>query len=298
MLALILGALYWLLLLGYSSMFVIQQVTFSSDWTLACDYSLKIWCTVWLVRHIVTIILALVKFHLNVNRVSLSGKNETTLFIVRGLVDVFGFAWWLYGIKAVLVDGDESCNKTTLRWGLGCWYYQLSLITLPCVLICLVLPCCYCYLSGQVPPSEAKPTPSAYLEMLETQTWKDYREAKVQGAAPSASRLPTSRPSPSAAKELVKAVAREISAQSIGIPVSKDTDFEETCAICHAEYEDLDEIIILPCPGQHFFHKDCVFTWLEKSQLCPMCRGNVVDLLTEKTNAEATKEQNQGDGAV
>ncbi|KFG28565.1 zinc finger, C3HC4 type (RING finger) domain-containing protein, partial [Toxoplasma gondii RUB] len=30
----------------------------------------------------------------------------------------------------------------------------------------------------------------------------------------------------------------------------------------------------------HFFHRACVEHWLETSQACPICRANIVNILT------------------
>jgi len=47
----------------------------------------------------------------------------------------------------------------------------------------------------------------------------------------------------------------------------------ETCPICIADFEEGDDVRVLPCPGHHRFHKDCVDPWLlELSTSCPICR--------------------------
>eukprot|EP01069_Polyplicarium_translucidae_P009566 Polyplicarium_translucidae@DN3327_c0_g2_i3.p2 len=54
-----------------------------------------------------------------------------------------------------------------------------------------------------------------------------------------------------------------------------------TCSICMTDFVDEDAAIVLPCDRRHFFHTSCVTPWLKNSQLCPLCRANVVDLLAE-----------------
>ena len=50
----------------------------------------------------------------------------------------------------------------------------------------------------------------------------------------------------------------------------------ETCPICIADFEEGDDVRVLPCPGHHRFHKDCVDPWLlELSTSCPICREGV-----------------------
>lgn len=50
----------------------------------------------------------------------------------------------------------------------------------------------------------------------------------------------------------------------------------ETCPICIVDFEEGDDVRVLPCPGQHRFHKECVDPWLlELSTSCPICREGV-----------------------
>ncbi|KAG6869114.1 hypothetical protein C0993_001679 [Termitomyces sp. T159_Od127] len=50
----------------------------------------------------------------------------------------------------------------------------------------------------------------------------------------------------------------------------------ETCPICITDFEEGDDLRLLPCEGKHRFHKTCVDPWLlELSSSCPICReGN------------------------
>ena len=51
----------------------------------------------------------------------------------------------------------------------------------------------------------------------------------------------------------------------------------ETCPICIANFEEGDDVRVLPCPGHHRFHKECVDPWLlELSTSCPICREGVL----------------------
>lgn len=56
---------------------------------------------------------------------------------------------------------------------------------------------------------------------------------------------------------------------------NNDNDVSECCAICLVEYEEGDEIRALPC--NHYFHKDCVDSWLENNVSCPTCRHSLYD---------------------
>ncbi|KAH8119156.1 hypothetical protein DFH11DRAFT_426005 [Phellopilus nigrolimitatus] len=47
----------------------------------------------------------------------------------------------------------------------------------------------------------------------------------------------------------------------------------ETCPICIVDFEEGDDIRVLPCEGKHVFHQQCVDPWLlELSSSCPICR--------------------------
>lgn len=51
---------------------------------------------------------------------------------------------------------------------------------------------------------------------------------------------------------------------------------EEVCSICMMNYINSDDVMIMPCDKRHFFHVSCVTKWLYKSQVCPICRTNIV----------------------
>lgn len=48
------------------------------------------------------------------------------------------------------------------------------------------------------------------------------------------------------------------------------------CAICLEDIEIGHEILILKCPGKHFFHANCIKHWLQFKMWCPMCRNQNV----------------------
>lgn len=51
------------------------------------------------------------------------------------------------------------------------------------------------------------------------------------------------------------------------------------CSVCLAEYMEGDELMMLPC--QHAYHKVCVSEWLQRQSQCPLCKQDVLCLLTE-----------------
>jgi hypothetical protein len=55
----------------------------------------------------------------------------------------------------------------------------------------------------------------------------------------------------------------------------------ETCPICIVDFEEGDDLRLLPCEGKHRFHQECVDPWLlELSSSCPICRQDFQALET------------------
>lgn len=49
-----------------------------------------------------------------------------------------------------------------------------------------------------------------------------------------------------------------------------------TCVICLKDINEGDPILILNCPGKHYFHGDCIKSWLLVKTTCPMCRSQLI----------------------
>ena len=50
---------------------------------------------------------------------------------------------------------------------------------------------------------------------------------------------------------------------------------ENTCSICLTEFKEEDILIRFSCK-EHIFHKKCLCTWLEKSDICPLCKKSLI----------------------
>ena len=58
--------------------------------------------------------------------------------------------------------------------------------------------------------------------------------------------------------------------------VKADAEHCINCAICLEDIQIGHEILILKCPGKHFFHASCIKHWLQFKMWCPMCRNQNV----------------------
>ena len=50
---------------------------------------------------------------------------------------------------------------------------------------------------------------------------------------------------------------------------------EDKCPICLQKYKGSDIIKEFPC--KHIFHKNCIFKWLKTSNLCPLCKYDIIN---------------------
>ncbi|TCD65332.1 hypothetical protein EIP91_002770 [Steccherinum ochraceum] len=75
------------------------------------------------------------------------------------------------------------------------------------------------------------------------------------------------------------------STQPNGGDIVPDSIGRETCPICIVDFEEGDDLRVLPCEGKHRFHQECVDQWLlELSSSCPICRQDFHTLETMMTH--------------
>ena len=67
----------------------------------------------------------------------------------------------------------------------------------------------------------------------------------------------------------------EITARTLHFTYGKQlrVSADEKCPICMCEFAPEEELRKLTCP--HYFHADCIATWLAESKKCPVCKEEV-----------------------
>ena len=63
---------------------------------------------------------------------------------------------------------------------------------------------------------------------------------------------------------------------------------EDKCAICLQKYKGADIIKEFPC--KHIFHKNCIFKWLKKSNVCPLCKYDITNDV-KKVNLKTEEDE-------
>ena len=87
------------------------------------------------------------------------------------------------------------------------------------------------------------------------------------------------RPSPSPTPRSVAASTPSSASAQDDDPLPESIG-RETCPICIVDFEDGDDLNVLPCEGEHIFHQACVDPWLlELSSSCPICRHGTSALI-------------------
>lgn len=72
-----------------------------------------------------------------------------------------------------------------------------------------------------------------------------------------------------------------------------DVNNSVTCPICVCDFDEDDDIRVLPCDARHRFHQECVDPWLlNVSRFCPLCRW---DLSTRKDGTKIAGEESSED---
>ncbi len=78
------------------------------------------------------------------------------------------------------------------------------------------------------------------------------------------------------------------------LDVEREALRDDQCPICLLEFEDGDDLRVLPCEGQHRFHQACVDPWLLRvSTSCPLCRKDFNPDLEEHADTSEDEDEPQ-----
>mmetsp|Transcript_8072 Transcript_8072/g.14880 ORF Transcript_8072/g.14880 Transcript_8072/m.14880 type:complete len:333 (-) Transcript_8072:236-1234(-) len=169
-------------------------------------------------------------------------------YIVKPLEN-FNVVWILLG--QVWLQNAESCEATSpMLMELSIWLIVLGFcyLLLPCIIIILMMPfLCFCL--------------PCVIRVLARFAGT---ELKTKGAS----------------QEAINA----LSTVKYHHGMFEEED-DPQCSICLSAFEPGEQLRILPCDGQHSFHKDCCDEWLLVNATCPICRARVIG-----SNEESTSE--------
>ena len=73
------------------------------------------------------------------------------------------------------------------------------------------------------------------------------------------------------------------------LEVMHEIGHSETCTICLGDYEDAEQLRLLPCG--HCFHAECVDAWLQINRICPMCKVDVYELYVQQEKQKAKNKK-------
>ena len=87
----------------------------------------------------------------------------------------------------------------------------------------------------------------------------------------------------------IKASLYSTNGLNSSVTEAHDKRFEVNCEICSKKIRLNHEIIALGCNSKHFFHKQCTCDWLLKSDVCPICKKEVIDLSVGRRKTKLKK---------
>ncbi|KAL8275595.1 hypothetical protein Esti_000546 [Eimeria stiedai] len=272
---------------------------YRGDWERECDIHAKVWSVVCISRGLLQLAHNVAITTLRLRRLSPNRK----LLLSSRLLYLFGFSWWLLGFKYLLMnpgcEGEATVAETVsllLFWATAVVYAIPFFIY---AVLCLFLPCIiYFIVRFAVRPADRQPTPAEVLRQLQAKPYRELidslkRQYNVENEALIESRDSSLIPSLSL-ENVIGGVSSLLGGPQGGGPQSPREDsrggpiqprgpsisVNKCCPICMVDLADDDTVLIMPCDSRHFFHQGCVEHWLETSQACPICRANIVRLIT------------------
>ncbi|XP_076920805.1 E3 ubiquitin protein ligase RIE1-like [Bidens hawaiensis] len=229
---------------------------------------LRVWICGYVVHCVANVVILLMEYKKRRMRVELvlslvssssssenHGYHQVTPIRWETINKVFSYVWWPIGFIWMLYSYSSPGNAQLLLWlAMDVFFFvvtflSLSLVGMAC---CLCLPCVIgflCYIGSEGSASEAaiKILPEYRFEMSNDDADQpDERACRMIPMGPNGPDLSTVR-----------------------FLQTEDAD----CCICLCDYEDGEQLLLLPC--NHHFHSTCIRKWLRLKASCPVCKSLV-----------------------
>jgi hypothetical protein len=163
------------------------------------------------------------------------------------LIHFFNSIWFIIGCAWIF--REAGCNSTTnnpvFATALACLILMWVNLLLPCIILLVLIPlvccCAPCIMRCLV------------LFMSDDIRARDPSRAKIDQLPITQYRRPSQPP------------------QGAAAPAT------ESCSICIVDFQDGEDIKVLPCAGRHKYHVECIDNWLKINPVCCLCRTPVFD---------------------
>jgi len=79
--------------------------------------------------------------------------------------------------------------------------------------------------------------------------------------------------------------ASKFAIQSLAVSKITDDTEAKSCVVCLTDMAKGEKIKILPCT--HIFHIKCIDKWLKVNKLCPICKRNIEEPVSNTTTTSS-----------
>ncbi|KAF4674343.1 hypothetical protein FOL47_009365 [Perkinsus chesapeaki] len=206
----------------------------------SCDTPLPVWIIIFVCRHILKVGMVAARLWLGRH----SGHEEAFARMTSAIITCNRLGYYLWLLGCYLVWASSACDQAVWNFAMIMCLIQFIIVGLPVALLFLVmccLPCLLCLLPVIFPPNanQLATRDDMIRRIPKTEYHRLLEEAGSEGAS----------------------------------------DVPESCPICLSDFGEDDVVMTLPCNTKHVFHERCITQWLAVSQLCPICRTNISDML-------------------
>ncbi|KZV81895.1 hypothetical protein EXIGLDRAFT_360558 [Exidia glandulosa HHB12029] len=122
------------------------------------------------------------------------------------------------------------------------------------------------------------------------------QDASPSPAVAEGSRLSMAVDEPAAAAHVHGTGDADVAAAA-AVPAPDASTRRAACPICILDFEEGEDVRVLPCKGHHMFHRECVDPWLlDSSGSCPLCREDFHELENALEDSGEGSSQPQPEG--